>query len=165
MAQFSVKIIRLTGSVLGENQQACFPELWPTREAAKKDGQRKGTNDYYRNLYNSEMSPSSAEVTYRPEGAGHRARTARVDLSRIPDPEAWLTNRLGPLAQCDIAAPLGEQATQHARLDGLVTRLTSSMQVVIATRRAALDALSARLEAVAPTSFSATTEPREENNS
>jgi putative DNA primase/helicase len=104
-------------------------------------------------------------VTYRPEGAGHRARTARVDLSRIPDPEAWLTNRLGPLAQCDIAAPLGEQATQHARLDGLVTRLTSSMQVVIATRRAALDALSARLEAVAPTSFSATTEPREENNS
>jgi putative DNA primase/helicase len=48
------------------------------------------------------MSPSSAEVTYRPMGAGHRARTARVDLTRIPDPEAWLINRLGPLASFDI---------------------------------------------------------------
>jgi putative DNA primase/helicase len=53
-------------------------------------------------LYNSQMSHSSAEVTYRPEGPGHRARTARVDLTRIPDPEAWLTNRLGPLASSEI---------------------------------------------------------------
>ncbi|RBI82297.1 hypothetical protein DRV85_18860, partial [Rhodosalinus halophilus] len=68
-----------TGIVLenAADMAACFPELWPTREAAKKDGQRKGTNDYYRDLYNSRMSPSSVEVTYRPVGAGHRARTAR----------------------------------------------------------------------------------------
>lgn len=145
-------LMALTGIVLenAADMATCFPELWATREAAKKDGQRKGTNDYYRDLYNSKMSPSSAEVTYRPEGAGHRARTARVDLSRIPDPEAWLTNRLGPLAHCDIAAPLGDQATQHAQLDSLAKRLTSSMQAVITTRRAALDALSARLDAAKP---------------
>ena len=111
------------------------------------------------------MSHSSAEVTYRPEGAGHRARTARVDLGRIPDPEAWLTNRLGPLAQCDIAAPLDGQAAQHDRLDALASRLTSGMQAVLASRRAALDALSARLDAVAPVGLrqSPSPNPKEEN--
>ena len=145
-------LMALSGIVLenAADMAACFPELWPTREAAKKDGQRKGTNCYYRDLYNSQMSPSSVEMTYRPAGPGHRARVARVDLARIPDPEAWLTNRLGPLAHCDIAAPPGEQATLHTRLDGLASRLTSSMEAVTATRRAALDALSARLEAAAP---------------
>ena len=145
-------LMALTGIVLenAADMAACFPELWSTREAAKKDGQRKGTNDYYRDLYNSRMSPSSAEVTYRPQGAGRRARTACVDLTCIPDPEAWLTNRLGPLAQCDIGAPLDQQAAQHDRLDALASRLTSGMQAVLASRRAALNALSARLDAVAP---------------
>jgi len=38
-------------------------------------------------------------VTYQLEGAGQRARTALFDTSIIPDPENWLTNRLGPLAR------------------------------------------------------------------
>ena len=160
-------LMALDGIVLenAADMAACFPDLWPTREAAKKDRQRKGTNDYYRDLYNSKMSPSSAEVTYRPEGAGHRARTARVDLGRIPDPEAWLTNRLGPLAQCDIAAPLDQQAAQQDRLDALASRLTSGMQNVLASRRAALDALSARLDAVAPLGLHQSPSPKtkEEN--
>ncbi|MBW6496631.1 MAG: hypothetical protein K0B16_19155, partial [Burkholderiaceae bacterium] len=157
-------LMALSGLVLenAADMAACFPELWPSADAARQDRSRSVTNDYYRDLYNSQMSHSSAEVTYRPAGAGHRARTAHVDLARIPDPEAWLTNRLGPLAHCDIAAPLGEQDTQHARPDGLASRLTSSLQAVIATRRAALDALAARLEAVAPTSFSTTPNPTEE---
>jgi len=105
------------------------------------------------------------EVTYRPEGAGHRARTARVDLRRIPDPEAWLTNRLGPLAQCDIAALLDQQAAQHDRLDALASRLTSGTQTVLASRRAALDALAVRLDAVAPVGLrqSPSPNPKEEN--
>ena len=144
----------LTGIVLenAADMAACFPELWPTREAAKKDGQRKGTNDYYRDLYNSRMSPSSAEVTYRPEGAGHRARTARVDLSRIPDPESWLTNRLGSLAQCDIASSIVGQTQGRDRIDALASRLTGSTRAVLDARRAALDALAARLEAATPVS-------------
>ena len=101
------------------------------------------------------MSHSSAEVTYRPEGAGHRARTARVDLSRIPDPEAWLTNRLGPLASFEMRPIVGADidapdANCVARLDALASRLTASMQAVLAARRAALDALSIRLEAAKP---------------
>jgi len=148
---------------------ACFPDLWATADAARQDRSRSVTNCYYRDLYNIQMSHSSAEVTYRPTGPGHRARTARVDLTRIPDPETWLKNRLGPLAECDIAAPLGEQDTEHARLDGLASRLTSSMQAVIATRRAALDALAGRLEAVAPghcqPSSPSTSPPKKENQS
>ena len=145
-------LMALTGIVLenAADMATCFPELWSSAAAARQDRSRSVTNCYYRDLYNSQMSHSSAEVTWRPEGPGHRARTARVDLSSIPDPEAWLTNRLGPLAQCDIAAPTGGQAIPHARLDSLAKRLTSSMQAVITTRRAALDALSARLEAAKP---------------
>jgi putative DNA primase/helicase len=147
----------LSGIVLDNaaDRATCFPDLWSNREAAKKDGQRKGTNCYYRDLYNSRMSPSSVEVTYRPAGAGHRARTAIVDLARIPDPEAWLTNRLGPLASfelkpCDTAAQDAPDQSDAGRLDSLASGLTVSMQAVLVARSAALDALAARLEANAP---------------
>ena len=164
-------LMALSGIVLenATDMAACFPELWPSAVAARLDRARSVSFGYYRDLYNSNLLHSSAEVTYRPTGPGHRARTARVDLARIPDPEAWLTNRLGPLAQCDIAAPLGEQATEHARLDGLASRLTCSLQAVIATRQAALDALAARLEVVAPDrcqpSSPSTSPPKKENRS
>jgi len=125
------------------------------------------TNCYYRDLYNSQMSHSSAEVTYRPEGPGHRARIARVDLARIRDPEAWLTNRLGPLASfevtpCDIAAQDALEQSDAERLDALGSRLTASMQAVLATRRATLDALAARLGAAAPTGSPSHPKPTEE---
>ena len=133
----------------------CFPDLWENHEAARKDGQRSGTNCYYRTFYNSQMSHSSAEVTYRPAGPGHRARTACVDLVRIPDPEAWLTNRLGPLASFEIryidggATDVSGPADAE-RLDALASRRTASMQALLAARRAALDALAVRLEAAKP---------------
>lgn len=140
---------------------ACFPELWPTREAAKKDRRRKGTNDYYRDLYNSKMSPSSVEVTYRPAGAGHRVRTARVDLARIPNPEAWLSNRLGPLASFEIrhGDAAAEGVPDAAYPDALASRLTASMRGILATRHAALEALAVRLEAVAPPGIAAIGNP------
>ncbi|HMM08772.1 MAG TPA: toprim domain-containing protein [Paracoccus solventivorans] len=159
-------LMALTGIVLenAADMAACFPELWPTREAAKKDGQRKGTNDYYGDLYNSRLSPSSAEVTYRPQGAGHRSRAAHVDLSRILDPEAWLTNRLGPLASFEMRSiasnPAGDDAA--ARIDALASRLTVSMQAVLAARRAALDALSVRLEATKPAELRRPDQPHPE---
>ncbi|MBW7852609.1 MAG: hypothetical protein H3C38_19110, partial [Rhodospirillales bacterium] len=149
-------LMALSGIVLDNaaDMAACFPDLWPTAAAARQDRSRSVTNCYYRDLYNSQMSHSSAEVTWRPAGPGHRARTARVDLARIPDPEAWLTNRLGPLASfelkpCDSAAPVAIDPSDLDRLDALASRLTASMQAVLATRRGALDALAARLEAVA----------------
>lgn len=162
-------LMALTGIVLenAADMAACFPELWPTAAAARQDRSRSVTNCYYRDLYNSQMSHSSVEVTYRPEGPGHRPRSARVDLSRIPDPEAWLTNRLGPLASfemrrdhvADCAVP---NPTEAALLDALASRLTASMQAVLAARRAALEALSARLEAAKPAALRRTHHPQPE---
>ncbi|MCA8880953.1 MAG: hypothetical protein KDA73_13585, partial [Rhodobacteraceae bacterium] len=150
-------LMALTGIVLenAADMAACFPELWSSAAAARQDRSRSVTNCYCRDLYNSQMSHSSAEVTYRPEGAGHRARTAPVDLSSIPDPEAWLTNRLGPLASFEMRSRAGTNAdtpdpAYAAHLDTLASRLTTSMQAVLAARRAALDTLSARLEAAKP---------------
>jgi len=80
----------------------CFPDLWLNHDAARKDGQRTGTNCYYRIFYNSEMSHSSAVVTYRPEGSGQKVRSAMFNLELVPDPAAWLTERLGPLADCEV---------------------------------------------------------------
>ena len=150
-------LMALQGIVLenAADMAACFPDLWPSPVAARQDRSRSVTNCYYRDLYNSQMSHSCAQVTYRPEGAGHRARTAQVNLSRIHDPEAWLTNRLGPLASFTINHIAGECAdmpdpANTARLDALACRLTDNMQAVLAGHRSALDALSARLEAAKP---------------
>lgn len=144
-------LMALSGIILenASDMAACFPEFWPSADAARQDRSRSVTNCYYRTFYNSQMSHSSVEVTYRPAGPGHRTRTARVDLELIPDPEAWLTRRLGPLAQCDIAAPTAGQAHGRERVDTLGARLIASMQAVIAMRKAALEDLAARLEAAA----------------
>jgi putative DNA primase/helicase len=91
--------------VLLENaadMSTCFPDLWPTADAARQDRSRSVTNCYYRILYNSEMSHSSVAVSYRPEGAGQRPRHAIFDLSIISNPEAWLIHRLGALATCEV---------------------------------------------------------------
>lgn len=80
----------------------CFPDLWPNHDAARKDGQRTGTNCYYRSSYNSRMSHSSAVATYRPIGAGQKPRTATFDLDLIPDPRSWLVDHLGELASCKV---------------------------------------------------------------
>jgi putative DNA primase/helicase len=98
-------LMALDGVVLenAADMAKCFPDLWPSRDAAKKDSQRRGTNCYYKDLYNSKLSPSSAWVTYQPEGTEHRARIARFDISIISGPENWLAKSLGPLARCEIA--------------------------------------------------------------
>lgn len=80
----------------------CFPDLWPNHDAARKDGQRSGTNCYYRSSYNSRMSHSSVVVTYRPAGPGQKLRTATFDLDLIPDPRSWLAEHLGELASCEV---------------------------------------------------------------
>jgi putative DNA primase/helicase len=164
-------LMALAGIVLSNaaDMAACFPDLWPSAAAARQDRTRSVTNCYYRDLYNSQMSHSSVEVTYRPEGSGNRARNARVDLARIPDPEAWLTNRLGPLAQFKMRSTAGadsamSDADHLARLNAVFGCLTVNMQTLLASRRAVLDALSSRLEARKPavSSFPHLTQPQKE---
>jgi putative DNA primase/helicase len=97
-------LMALDGVVLenAADMAKCFPSIWPSPQAARQDRQRSVTNCYYKDLYNSKMSHSSAWVTYQPEGAGQRARTARFDTSIIPDPKEWLTQRLGSLARFEV---------------------------------------------------------------
>jgi len=129
---------------------ACFPDLWESHEAARKDGQRSGTNGYYRIFYNSEMSHSSALASYRPAGPGHKLRRARFDLELIRDPEAWLTARLGPLAAFSLDLPPRPAASHADRLVDLIRRLHVAMARDSAARSVALAVLDARLTTVAP---------------
>ncbi|WP_299436811.1 hypothetical protein [uncultured Rhodospira sp.] len=74
-----------------------FPDLWPTADAAKKDAQRCGTNCYYISSLIAKCPPPPS-VRYRVAGPGRRIESAAFDPDTIPDPESWLTERLGPLA-------------------------------------------------------------------
>ena len=134
----------------------CFPELWDSHEAARKQTQRTGTICYYRDLSNSKLSHSSSVVTYRPAGAGQKDREARFDLAPIPDPRAWLEARLGTLAHFEMlggepaSVPADPVAEARACLAVLSKRLDAAIQQRLATDRARLAALSARLEAAKP---------------
>ena len=124
------------------------------------------TNGYYRSLYNSEMSHSSVWVVYQPEGAGQKPRRAAFDLTLVPDPEAWLAERLGSLATCqierssstaaDVAAEWSleesapsRQLKKSARLLVLSERLIVAMQPSLARRGRRLAAVNERLRQAA----------------
>jgi putative DNA primase/helicase len=135
-----------------------FPDLWPTRDAAKKQNQRRGTDCYYRDLSNSRLSPSSSVVTYRPTGAGQKDRQARFDLTLIPDPRSWLEARLGPLAHVEMLG--GEALVEptdatrvsdlRVRLISISARLDAALQQRLDRDRARLATLASRHEAAGP---------------
>ena len=83
----------------------CFPDLWENHEAARKDVQRSGTNCYYRIFYNSRMSHSSAVVSYRPEGAGRKLRSAHFRPHDHSEIRKLGYRRLGPLAAFSLDLP------------------------------------------------------------
>jgi putative DNA primase/helicase len=141
----------------------CFPELWPSHDAARQDG-RSVRNCYYRDLHNSRSSHSSSVVSYRPAGPGQKARQARFDLALIPDPHAWLEARLGTLAHYEMlggevppvaSADVTGSDDGRTRLTALSARLDAAIHRPLATDRACLAALSARLEAAMPDSAAA----------
>lgn len=144
----------------------CFPDLWESADAARQDRQRSVTNGYYRSLYNSQMSHSSALVIYQPEGAGQKPRHATFDLTLVPDPEPWLTQRLGALTLCQIELPsstgtkvpagrgLGKTLSSPpvsttARLAVLSERLIVTMQNSLAGHSRRLSAVAERLRKAA----------------
>jgi putative DNA primase/helicase len=101
------------------------------------------------------MSPSSVEVIYQPKGAGKKPRSAVFDLDLIADPQNWLTARIGPLASFTKhpkAIPVADATAVKVpcTLPDLSLRLTASMENILCTRRAALNALSLRLAAHKP---------------
>jgi putative DNA primase/helicase len=82
-----------------------YPTLWPSVEAAKKALQRAAeqTGTFpYRDSHKG-MSPSGlTAIRYRLAGERQRPATALVDLSRVPDPAAWLAAHVGPLAHFEV---------------------------------------------------------------
>lgn len=154
-------IMASTGVVIenAADMARAFPELWSTRDAAKKQNQRRGTNCYYGDLSNSSLSPSSSVVSYRPAGPGQKDRQARFDLALIPDPRVWLDARFGTLAHYEMlggevppvaSANITGADDGCARLAALSARLDAALHHRISTDRARLAALSARLDAAKP---------------
>lgn len=78
-----------------------YPNLWPSRDAAKKamerhrDG-RSGTNPCPQPQ--PDERPAMVRVAYQLMGSGKKLAVAWFDLSLVPDPAAWLAERLGEMA-------------------------------------------------------------------
>lgn len=87
------------GVHLGRAQHTfrAFEGLFETGEAARKAYKRapSGTLPYKKYIKGNVPLGS---IKYRLAGERQRAATATFDLSRIPNPRAWLIARLGPLA-------------------------------------------------------------------
>jgi putative DNA primase/helicase len=82
-----------------------YPKLWPSRKAANSAMARhKGRLAPNSNKTSPirEWCQPLAEVTFQRTGAGRSPSTATVDMTMVPNTEAWLTERLGPLSRFEI---------------------------------------------------------------
>ena len=91
-----------------------WPHVWPTEEAAHgwrkrfTAGQSPIEIGIYRDL--------TACGGYQLPGPRQKWRTFRFDPSAVPDPEAWLEERLGPLAGFKIEVEDKSKAEARPRL-------------------------------------------------
>jgi hypothetical protein len=90
-----------------------FPGLWPSAEAARKAYQRGEVRDIANREVFSKKCPAPL-ARYRLSGAGQRPAEAVVDMDLVPDPRAWLEQRLGPLAHFDMEDVPGAVAPADA---------------------------------------------------
>jgi len=93
------------GGVVFENPTdaaAAYPTLWTTRAAAKSALQRGklGAFPYYKSSIGE--CTQLRQVSYKPTGQGRSAAVAWYDPLLCPDPEAFLTARLGKLVWCKV---------------------------------------------------------------
>jgi hypothetical protein len=63
----------------------CWPNIFNLREAERTS--KQGVPPL----------PNFTAFKYQLKGNGMKPRTAYVELARIPEPETWLAERLGPL--------------------------------------------------------------------
>jgi putative DNA primase/helicase len=87
------------------------PDLFPSAEAARKALQREGPDKpLYGQLlsffltYKGMSGPSA--IVYRRAGRGQQPTELLYIPTLIPDPEAWLTERLGPVVMLGEPKPL-----------------------------------------------------------
>ncbi len=104
-------VMMAAGGVSFENPAdaaTSYQHIWASRNAAKKamEKHREGILGSNRNKeylitvrpQDRREGPSHVRVDYQLPGHGKRPSTAWVDPHLVSDPEAWLTERLGPLA-------------------------------------------------------------------
>jgi hypothetical protein len=96
------------GGVVFENSGhalQAYPGMWPSKDAARQAflRQRCATFPYEESFIGECRSPR--RVAYQVAGPGQRAAVAWFDPLVVPDPEAWLADRLGPLAWCSFDQP------------------------------------------------------------
>ena len=105
----------------------CFPEVWPNEEAAKRalltvapelteniNDKSHERSDEERGMGHSSIknstfmglcpTPHRTVVDYQPVGAGQKLRHAYFDTRIIPEPKAWIEERLGSLAAFKVIA-------------------------------------------------------------
>jgi hypothetical protein len=90
------------------------PDLWPDEKSADRalkmlystlslcSGAAAGTQGQSPIRYLIEKCPYVRPLRYQPCGAKLNRRTAVYDPAVLPDPRAWLEDRLGPLAFFEI---------------------------------------------------------------
>jgi hypothetical protein len=90
------------------------PDLWPNMKAAERalkmlyktlslcSGAEAGSDGQSLIGYYIRLCPSVRPLRYQPRGPKQKRRTAVYDPAVLPDPRAWLEDRLGPLAFFEI---------------------------------------------------------------
>jgi hypothetical protein len=93
----------------------CWPGVWPTAEVARDCLKaRTNTSSGESPIWNSTLYKTfPACGRYQLPGGRQKWRTARFDLSVIPDPKAWLTERLGALAGFELTPACPEAGEPH----------------------------------------------------
>jgi hypothetical protein len=110
----------------------CFPDLWLSEDAARVEKQRTGTFSYKRDSLKENVP---VLCFYRPAGPGQKNRAAQFDTSRIPDPEAWLEQRLGQLALFEIASPVANSSSTETAIQAGMSALTGEPATHLALGR------------------------------
>lgn len=93
-----------------DDMATAYGQIWGTADAAKKAGQRSrlGTSPL-KGSPKGECPQPLCRVTYQRSGAGRRRVQAVYDPAVVPDPRAWLAERLGDLAAFEPVEAVREQ--------------------------------------------------------
>ena len=109
------------GGVAFENPghaSAAYPDLWATRKGATTAFYREQMSSNSNEKDTHKRMETSARplrrLDYQRAGSRHSPAVAWFDPLLRPDVEAWLTEKLGPLASCVIASSLDDQANEPA---------------------------------------------------
>lgn len=95
--------MRTKGVWLGcaADRSRAFPGLWSSPKSARSDAVRCAPNGYEEEHITAGWGVPLV-VRYQVAGPGRRVEVAYIDAGVIPDPAAWLADRLGPLAVCEV---------------------------------------------------------------